>query len=137
MSRRDIHYWKCDRPAAFHGTRSRSDALPLISQALEPELRRHFNTKEVALQPAPTQGNHLAWTAVVSGNPVQLVSVPDVGIPRIGVTKFGLVANTSNPVPVSSTIAARRLALVGLFKKSWIAELKASLVMLYQLLVAK
>ena len=70
MSRRDIHYWKCDRPAAFHGTRSRSETLPLISQALEPELRRHFNTKEVALQPAPTQGNHLAWTAVVSGNPV-------------------------------------------------------------------
>ena len=22
MSRRDIHYWKCDRPAAFHGTGS-------------------------------------------------------------------------------------------------------------------
>jgi fructosamine-3-kinase len=70
MSRRDIHYWKCDRPAAFHGTRSRSEALPLISRALEPELRLHFNTKEVALQPAPTQGNHLAWTGVVGGNPV-------------------------------------------------------------------
>ena len=75
-------------------------------------------------------------TPVAIGKPVQFVSVPDVGIPRIGVTitmlvlvqaemlplvtvprigvtKVGLVLNTNRPVPVSSVIAARRLALDG------------------------
>jgi fructosamine-3-kinase len=70
MNRRDIHYWKCDRPAAFHGTRSRSDAATSIATELEPELRRHFNTGTVSLRPAATQGNHIAWTGVIDGTPV-------------------------------------------------------------------
>lgn len=41
---------------------------------------------------------------------VQLLNVPDVGVPRTGVTKAGLVANTSAPVPVSSVTAAARFA---------------------------
>lgn len=45
--------------------------------------------------------------------PVQLVSVPDVGVPRIGVTNVGEVANTAAPVPVSSVRADARLALDG------------------------
>jgi hypothetical protein len=79
-------------------------------------------------------------TPVEIGKPVQLVSVPEVGVPRIGVTitmlvlvqalmlplvtvpstgvtKVGLVLNTNRPVPVSSVIAARRLALDGFAKK--------------------
>ena len=75
-------------------------------------------------------------TPVAIGNPVQLVNVPEVGTPRIGVTntmlvevqaeilplvtvpktgvtKVGLVLNTNKPVPVSSVIAARRFALDG------------------------
>jgi len=79
-------------------------------------------------------------TPVAIGKPVQLVNVPEVGVPRIGVTitmlvdvqalmfplvtvpstgvtKVGLVLNTNRPVPVSSVIAARRLALLGVAKK--------------------
>lgn len=41
-------------------------------------------------------------TPVVIGKPVAFVSVPDVGVPRTGVTNVGLVANTSAPLPVSS-----------------------------------
>lgn len=52
-------------------------------------------------------------TPVLIGNPVQFVNVPDVGVPSIGVTSVGLVANTSEPVPVSSVTAARRLAELG------------------------
>ena len=43
---------------------------------------------------------------VDTGRPVALVSVTDVGVPRIGVTNVGLVANTNEPEPVSSVIAA-------------------------------
>jgi len=41
---------------------------------------------------------------------VQLLNVPDVGVPRTGVTRAGLVANTNAPVPVSSVTAAARFA---------------------------
>ena len=55
-------------------------------------------------------------TPVVSGNPVQFVSVPDEGVPSAGVTSVGLVANTSDPVPVSSVTADAKLALDGVAK---------------------
>jgi hypothetical protein len=41
---------------------------------------------------------------------VALVNVALVGVPRIGVTKVGEVANTAEPVPVSSVKAPKRLA---------------------------
>jgi len=37
---------------------------------------------------------------------VQLVSVPEEGVPRAGVTRVGEVANTADPEPVSSVKAA-------------------------------
>lgn len=52
-------------------------------------------------------------TPVEIGRPVQLVSVPDVGVPSNGVTSVGDVAKTAEPEPVSSVNAAARLALVG------------------------
>ena len=67
MSRRDIHYWKCDRPAAFHGTRNRSQTDSQISQRLAEELQRHFSEQEVVLHPTAAQGNHLAWTTDIAG----------------------------------------------------------------------
>jgi fructosamine-3-kinase len=67
MSRRDIHYWKCDRPAAFHGTRNRSQPDPQISQRLAEELQRHFSEQGIALHPTAAQGNHLAWTTNITG----------------------------------------------------------------------
>mgnify|MGYP007090480854 CR=1 FL=1 len=48
-------------------------------------------------------------TPVVNGNPVAFVNVADVGVPRIGVTKVGEVANTADPVPVSSVKAPKGL----------------------------
>ena len=67
MSRRDIYYWKCDRPAAFHGTQARGVAVAEIEQTLRDELRRHFDARSVELSPGAGQGNHLTWNAEVDG----------------------------------------------------------------------
>ena len=40
----------------------------------------------------------------------------DVGVPKLGVTSVGLVANTNEPEPVSSVTAEAKLALVGVPK---------------------
>ena len=42
----------------------------------------------------------LPVTPVDNGKPVALVSVADVGVPRMGVTKVGDVDKTVSPVPV-------------------------------------
>jgi fructosamine-3-kinase len=70
MSRRDIYYWKCDRPAAFHGTQSRGEADANLAAQLEQELQRHFDTGNVVLSPGAGQGNHLTWNADVDGKPL-------------------------------------------------------------------
>jgi len=49
-------------------------------------------------------------TPVLIGKPVALVKVPLVGVPRMGVTRVGEVANTAEPVPVSSVNAASKFA---------------------------
>ncbi len=67
MNRHDIYYWKCDRPAAFHGTQARGVADPRIEQLLENELRKHFDAKDVLLSTGAGQGNHLTWNAEVAG----------------------------------------------------------------------
>jgi hypothetical protein len=56
-------------------------------------------------------------TPVVKGKPVALVNVALVGVPNTGVTNVGEVANTAEPVPVSSVKAAARLALDGVARK--------------------
>ncbi len=56
-------------------------------------------------------------TPVLIGNPVQLVNVPAEGVPISGVTRAGEVANTSDPLPVSSVTAAAKLALLGVARK--------------------
>jgi hypothetical protein len=43
-------------------------------------------------------------TPVEIGRPVQLVRVPEDGVPNAGVTRVGEVANTNAPLPVSSEI---------------------------------
>jgi len=57
-------------------------------------------------------------TPVEIGSPVQLVSVPLEGVPRIGVTSVGLVAKTFAPVPVSSVRHEARLALDGVARNA-------------------
>jgi len=72
MSRKNIYYWKCDRPAAFHGTQNRGEADQEIAGQrvagqLGDALRRFFATPAVALRPGVGQGTHLTWTAEVDG----------------------------------------------------------------------
>ena len=47
---------------------------------------------------------------------VQLVKLPDAGVPRAGATNVGLVANTKAPLPVSPVTAAAKLAEDGVAK---------------------
>jgi hypothetical protein len=55
-------------------------------------------------------------TPVEIGRPVQLVRVPEVGVPNNGVVRVGEVANTKRPVPVSSVTADNKLAEDGVAK---------------------
>jgi hypothetical protein len=48
---------------------------------------------------------------------VQFVRVPELGVPSAGVTNVGLVANTSEPVPVSSVTAEARFDDDGVARK--------------------
>lgn len=67
MSRCDVYYWKCDRPAAFHGTgpRPRADEVP--EEAVRDALVAHFHPDTLTLSPAAGQGNHLTWNAEIDG----------------------------------------------------------------------
>jgi BASS family bile acid:Na+ symporter len=64
--RRSIYYWKCDRPAAFHGTGENFRRGASESQVAE-VLRERFPGKPVSLCPAAGQGNHITWLATVDG----------------------------------------------------------------------
>jgi hypothetical protein len=57
-------------------------------------------------------------TPVEIGKPVQLVRVPEDGVPNAGVTRVGEVANTNAPVPVSSVTAVIKLADDGVAKNA-------------------
>jgi hypothetical protein len=65
----------------------------------------------------PLATGRVPVTPVVKGRPVQLVNVPEDGVPKTGVTKVGLFAKTFAPVPVSSVSAAAKFALEGVAKK--------------------
>ncbi len=65
MNRRDIYYWKCDRPAAFHGTQLRGEPDAKLAAQLCEALAAHFSASLVKVAPAGGQGNHLTWLAEV------------------------------------------------------------------------
>ena len=56
------------------------------------------------------------WLKVGQVN-VPVLKLPDCGVPKMGVTKVGEVANTKEPEPVSSVTAVARLALDGVARK--------------------
>lgn len=64
--RRSIHYWKCDRPAAFHGTDGNSRRSTSEGHLLA-LLKGRFPGKPVVLRPGTGQGNHITWLATVGG----------------------------------------------------------------------
>jgi len=64
--RKDIHYWKCDRPAAFHGLQVQGgEPLSLEqSEALATVVAESLGG-EVKLQPGGGQGNHQTFRATL------------------------------------------------------------------------
>lgn len=70
MSRGDIYYWKCDRPAAFHGTHARGVPEARLEQEVHDALHQHFRATTVVLGAGAGQGNHLTWNAEVDGTPM-------------------------------------------------------------------
>ena len=64
--RSSIYYWKCDRPAAFHGTDENFRRSASEGQLLG-LLRERFPGQAVALRSAAGQGNHITWLATVDG----------------------------------------------------------------------
>lgn len=72
MSRKEIHYWKCDRPSAFHGTQTRLVPEKEIEEELGRALKIHFDADSVELIPGSGQGNHLTWLAKVDDIPMFL-----------------------------------------------------------------
>ncbi|RFC42637.1 MAG: Fructosamine-3-kinase [Verrucomicrobia bacterium] len=66
MSRSNVYYWKCDRPAAFHGTQHRGEPDAALEAQLLRALEHRFQSA-VQLTPAHGQGNHLTWKAQVGG----------------------------------------------------------------------
>ena len=71
-----------------------NEPVPVSSVMAEIKLAELGVAKKVAT-PVPNPE-----TPVLIGNPVQLVSVPDEGVPRAGVTSVGDVAKTTEPEPV-------------------------------------
>ena len=64
--RSSIYYWKCDRPAAFHGT-DENVRRGASEHQLAGVLQERFPGKPVALRPAAGQGNHITWLAKGDG----------------------------------------------------------------------
>lgn len=64
--RSTTYYWKCDRPAAFHGT-AESFHRHAHQRHLSAVLSARFPGTSVALHPAAGQGNHITWRATVGG----------------------------------------------------------------------
>ena len=67
--RQDIHYWKCDRPAAFYGLKERpSERAPAeLERMLTGALEKHFPGQTIELRSHGSQGNHVTFTAMIGG----------------------------------------------------------------------
>jgi hypothetical protein len=88
-----------------------NDPVPVLSVTAVAKLALEGVPRNVAI-PVPKP-----LIPVLIGSPVQFVKVPEAGIPNTGATNVGEVAKTRAPVPVSSVIAAAKLALLGVDKK--------------------
>ncbi|SKA99747.1 Fructosamine-3-kinase [Prosthecobacter debontii] len=75
MSRQHIYYWKCDRPAAFHGTAEQVSAAQL-QEPMTTVLRQHYPDRTITLHPGPGQGNHRTFLADI-GSETLFVRIED------------------------------------------------------------
>ena len=85
--------------------------VPVLSLSAVPKLAEDGVVKNVA-----TLAPKLATDAI--GYPVQLARLPEDGVPKAGVTRVGEVANTKDPVPVSSVTAEAKLEDEGVIKNA-------------------
>ncbi len=67
MNRSNIYYWKCDRPAAFHGSQACDRQCAEMQSQLGEALREHFQCDSLVLTPGAGQGNHVTWNAEMDG----------------------------------------------------------------------
>lgn len=63
--RHAIYYWKCDRPAAFHGTDTVRPSDPAVETALRRALAHRFPGTTLRLRPASGQGNHRTFRLTI------------------------------------------------------------------------
>jgi aminoglycoside phosphotransferase (APT) family kinase protein len=66
--RASTYYWKCDRPAAFHGTSGTHDHA-FLTQAVKSIVENHF-AAPAHIAPGPGQGNHVTFTAACRDLPL-------------------------------------------------------------------
>lgn len=110
--RADIYYWKCDRPAAFHGLHGRTatTADARLETELAAALSRHFGER-VALAPGAGQGNHATFHATIGGRAtfIRVEDGPD-GDDYLEVESHVLreVARRDVPVPAVLGVDATR-----------------------------
>ena len=62
--RSTIYYWKCDRPAAFHGTSENFERGKYENLVMD-IIKKCFPGKQTSLRPSSGQGNHITWLAAV------------------------------------------------------------------------
>ena len=65
--RSSTYYWKCDRPAAFHGTSARTDVSSLQTQLKQVVQERHPKAL-VQVQAGSGQGNHITFLVAINGD---------------------------------------------------------------------
>lgn len=70
------YYWKCDRPAAFHGTHVRNRDDTRVVAGLLDALKAQWPDQALQLQPAASQGNHLTFRATI-GDKDSFIRVED------------------------------------------------------------
>jgi fructosamine-3-kinase len=104
MSREGIYYWKCDRPAAFHGTQAgRERPLEMERQLME-AMRERFG--KVTLRRAAGQGNHWTWSGEAAGRPcfVRVDDGPE-GESHLHIESEVMKAAGTTGVPVPEVLA--------------------------------
>ena len=68
-NRKDIYYWKCDRPSAFYALEgTQEEKSSITEELLYSLLKGHFGNNNFTFRPAGGQGNHLTYLVSYSGD---------------------------------------------------------------------
>jgi hypothetical protein len=106
-----VRYWKVAVPVSAGESENTKAPVPVSPVTAAARFALDGVAKKAAIPAASP------LIPVETGNPVQFVKTPLVGVPSSGVTSVGDVANTKLPVPVSSVTAALKLVLDGVARK--------------------